>query len=302
MKNHHPLIPTNTYALKLIAALFFLVLIISPKISHAAADVEWYPIAKDVYQLRYEDYYTIFVVTNKGVVAFDPLSNSAAEHLVHAIKAVAPKKKLLAIIYSHWHTDHATGASVLQQEFGRDVAIIAHERTLARLKKRADKNIPLPTQVVGDSGGRFQYGNTEIELHYLGFGHTNTMLVTRLPKQNLIYVVDFVNHDSIAWRDMPGVPVNELIAMQKRLLNLKFEKVAFAHGRSGPGDRMTIERQINYFNNILSEVKVANKNGQSVEDTVTTVALNLPQYRGWKNYKEWFQLNVRGVYQWLKEQ
>lgn len=113
-------------------------------------DVEWYSIANNVYQLRYEHHYTMFVVTGKGVVAFDPLSDEAAEHYVHAIKTVAPGQPLLAIIYSHWHTDHATGANVLRREFGSDVPIIAHERALTHLKELGDNAIPLPTHTVSD--------------------------------------------------------------------------------------------------------------------------------------------------------
>ncbi|VAW79534.1 hypothetical protein MNBD_GAMMA13-1949 [hydrothermal vent metagenome] len=286
--------------LKQLAVLFMLLTFNSVVVN--ATPVEWYPIANDVYQLRYEHHYTIFVVTQKGVVAFDPLSDEAAEHLVHAIKSVAPGKPLAAIIYSHWHTDHATGANVLRREFGSDIPIIAHERTLERLKTLNNNDIPLPTRVVGDKGEILHYGGTDVELHYIGYGHTNTMLVTRLPKQRLIYIVDFANNDSTGWRDMPGLPLNELVAMQQRLLNLDFDKVAFGHGRTGPGDRATIKRQITYYKDLLSEVRTATKNGLSEDEVVTSVVLNLPQYRGWKNYDRWFKMNVRGVYRWVTKQ
>ncbi len=264
-------------------------------------DVEWYPIADNVYQLRYEHYYTIFVVTDKGVIAFDPLSDDAAEHYVHAIKAAAPGKPLLAIIYSHRHTDHATGANVLRREFGDDVPIIAHERTLAYLKELADEDIPLPTHTVNDKGEVLHYGDTDIELHYIGYGHTDTMLVARLPKQRMVYAVDFASRDSVGWREMPGWPLDELIAMQRRLLKLDFDKVAFGHGRAGPGDRETIKRQILYYENLLVQARAAISDGLSEDDTVIRTALNLPQYRGWGNYNKWFRLNVRGAYRWVQE-
>ncbi len=295
------------FSLKKLAALFFILLMFNATITSAAltekntVDVEWYSIADNIYQLRYEHHYTLFAVTQKGVVVFDPLSNDAAEHLVHAIKTVAPKKPLQAIIYSHWHVDHATGSKILQRKFGANVPIIAHEKTLAQLKKQDDKNIPLPTHTVSDKGEILHYGNTDIELHYMGYGHTDTMLIARFAKQRLIYVIDFANNDSTGWREMPGIPLDELIAMQQRLLNLDFDKVAFAHGRAGPGNKETIKRQIAYYKNLLTEVKAAVKEGLSVEDTVARVSHNLPQYRGWKNYKRWFQMNVRGVYRWVTE-
>ncbi|GMQ88708.1 MAG: hypothetical protein BMS9Abin09_0141 [Gammaproteobacteria bacterium] len=265
------------------------------------ADVEWYPIADNVYQMRYEHHYTMFVVTSKGVVAFDPLSNEAAEHYVHAIKAAAPGQPLRAIIYSHWHTDHATGANVLRREFGEKVPIIAHERTLARLKDLDDEDIPLPTSTVSDKGDTLHYGDTDIELRYIGYGHTDTMLVARLPKQKMVYVVDFASRDSVGWREMPGWPLDELVAMQRRLLDLDFDKVAFGHGRAGPGDRETIKRQTVYYENLLTEARSAIKDGLSEDEAVVRVATNLPQYRGWGNYGLWFRLNVRGAYRWVQE-
>ncbi len=264
-------------------------------------DVEWYSIANNVYQLRYEHHYTLFVVTDKGVVAFDPLSDDAAEHYVHAIKTVAPGQPLLAIIYSHWHTDHATGANVLRREFGSDVPIIAHERTLARLKILDDNAVPLPTLTVSDKGENLRYGDTDIELRYIGFGHTDTMLVARLPKQKMVYVVDFASRDSVGWREMPGWPLYELVAMQQRLLDLDFDKVAFGHGRAGPGDRETIKRQTVYYENLLAETRAAKKDGLSEDEAVVRAATNLPQYRGWGNYDLWFRLNVRGAYRWMQE-
>lgn len=285
----------------LILAVFVSTIAASAQEPAGDSDVEWYPIAENVYQLRYENHYTMFVVTGKGVVAFDPLSDEAAEHYVHAIKSAAPDKPLLAIIYSHWHTDHSSGANVLRREFGHDVPIIAHERTLARLKELDSEDIPLPTSTVSDAGRTLRYGDTDIELRYIGYGHTDTMLVARLPGQKLVYVVDFASRDSVGWREMPGWPLDEMIAMQQRLLELDFENVAFGHGRAGPGNRETIKRQTVYYENLLTETGAAIKDGLSEDDAVVRAAQNLPQYRGWGNYDKWFRLNVRGAYRWVQE-
>ncbi len=287
--------------LLLILATFGSAVAISAEKQESSADVEWYSIADNVYQFRYEHHYTMFVVTGKGVVAFDPLSNEAAEHYVHAIKTAAPGQPLRAIIYSHWHTDHATGANVLRREFGRKVPIIAHERTLARLKDLGNEDIPLPTRTVSDKGETLRFGDTDIELRYIGYGHTDTMLVARLPKQKMVYVVDFASRDSVGWREMPGWPLDELVAMQRRLLDLDFDKVAFGHGRAGPGDRETIKRQTVYYENLLTEARAAIKDGLSEDSAVARATNNLPQYRGWGNYDLWFRLNVRGAYRWVQE-
>jgi len=265
------------------------------------ADVEWYPIAENVYQLRYEHHYTMFVKTDKGIVAFDPISTDAAQYMVKAIRQVFPDTKLNSIIYSHRHEDHASGANILRKAFGKDVPIIAHQRTLAYFKDNLNEDIPLPTTIVDDSGKTLRLGDTDIELHYLGYGHTNTMLVARLDKQKLVYVIDFASHDSVGWRYMPNWPLDEMIAMQKRLLKLDFNKVAFGHGRAGPGDKETIKRQIKYYENLIKEAKQGIADGLSEDETVERAVKRLAQYRGWGNYDYWFRMNVRGAYRWVEE-
>ena len=73
--------------------------------------------ARNIYRFRYQAHNALFVVTEDGVVAFDPISTTAAAHYADEIKRVAPGQSLAAIVYSHHHADHVTGARVLQQAF-----------------------------------------------------------------------------------------------------------------------------------------------------------------------------------------
>ena len=49
-------------------------------------NIEWFKVADKLYQFRYKHHYTLFAITSKGVVAFDPLSDEAAEYYIKAIK------------------------------------------------------------------------------------------------------------------------------------------------------------------------------------------------------------------------
>jgi len=265
--------------------------------AEGARKTEWFKVAHNTYVFRYQFHYTMFVKTSKGVIAFDPLSNEAAEHYIKAIKLAAPGVPLHAIVYTHWHVDHATGANVLRREFGKSVPIIAHERTRLRLIKWDDDDIPLPTKTIGDEGLILEDSNNPIELRYIGYAHTDTMLIAYLPKQKLVLGIDFVNHDSMGWRDLPGVDVNELVAMQRRLLDIDFTTIAFGHGR--PGDRNVVQRQIEYYQTLLDETERGIKKGLSEDDVVAQI--KLPKYRDWGNYDSWFKMNVRGTYRWVKE-
>ena len=258
---------------------------------------EWFKVAQNVYVFRYTFYFTLFVKTDKGVVAFDPLSNEAALSYAKAIKQALPGAPLRAIVYSHWHTDHSKGAGVLRNVFGKNIPIVAHARTKKRLIKLGDKDVPIPTLTVSDEGMLIKDQVSPIELRYAGFAHTDTMLIAFLPKQKLLFAVDFVNNDSMGWRTLPGVDFNELINMQRRLLKLDFKIITFGHGR--PGDRKVVDRQIGYYSNLLIEARRAIKKGLTEDEAAKQ--LSLPQYKSWNNYDSWFKLNFRGAYRFEKQ-
>ncbi|VAW92483.1 hypothetical protein MNBD_GAMMA21-519 [hydrothermal vent metagenome] len=271
----------------------------SGRLAKPDAEYDWFEITDNIYQFRYQHHYTLFAVSSKGVIAFDPLSNEAARYYITAIKTVAPNQPLLAIIYTHWHVDHSSGAKILKQEFGDMIPIIAHERTLNRLIRWNDPEILLPTDTVSDKGVALRYGKMEIELIYLGYGHTDTMLVPRFPEQKLVFAVDFANNDAVGWRDLPGWHLGELISMQKRLNELDFDVVAFGH--SMPGDKNTIKRQSEYYQDLIMQTRFALKQGLSEDDAVVAITGNLAKYKQWKNYDNWFRLNIRGAYRWAQE-
>lgn len=269
------------------------------KTSNPDTEYDWFKIADNIYQFRYRHHYTLFAISSKGVIAFDPLSNEAARHYITAIKAVAPNKPLLAIIYTHWHVDHSSGAKILIQEFGEKIPIIAHERTLRRLKRWNDPDVLLPTETIDDNGVILRYTDLVIELNYLGYGHTNTMLVPRFPEQRLVFAVDLANNDAVGWRDLPGWYLDELIAMQGRLNQLEFDVVAFGH--SMPGDKDTIKRQSGYYQDLITQARFALKHGLSEDDAVIMIARNLSKYKHWSRYDDWFLMNIRGAYRWSQD-
>jgi len=243
-----------------------------------------------------ESYFTNFVDTSDGVVAFDPLSDSAAVVYSKVIREKAPNKPLLAIIYSHLHTDHIAGARVLRREFGAGIPIIAHERVLQFLRDRRLPFIDLPTDTVTNAGKVYRFGNRTIELRYIGDAHTASILVPTIPELRMAYVCDYANNDVVGWTDLPGINVDEMIRMQRRTAELDVDTITFCHGPPGTPD--AIRRQIDYFETVLAEADKALKKGLTEEQAVETIAL--PQYKHFANYDDWFEGNVRAMYRWVK--
>lgn len=243
-----------------------------------------------------ESYFTNFIVSSEGVIAFDPLSDSAARVYADIVKKHAPDKRLVAIIYSHLHSDHIAGARILRHFFGKDIPIIAHRRVLRFFELRKTPFIDLPTETVTDKGGVYKFGDRTIELHYVGDAHTSSILVAVIPELRMAYVCDFANNDVVGWTDLPGINIDEMIAMQRRTAELDVDTVTFCHGP--PGTLNAVNRQLEYFETVLAEAAKALRNGLTEDEAANSI--DLPQYKHFANYNDWFKGNVRAMYRWVK--
>ena len=262
----------------------------------AQADYETTRIADGVYQFRYQGHNGFFVVTDDGVVAVDPISTTAAGHYAAEIQRVAPGARLRAIVYSHDHADHATGARVLQDVFGGEVPIIAQENASAKLAG-AGPDLPAPDVTFSDRMA-LHWGGRAIELHHLGNSHSDNMLVVLLPEERIAFAVDFVSNDRVGFQELPDFHFPEFFTALERLSELEFDTIVFGHGL--PGDRASIARQQQYYAALRSAVEEAVEQGWTEDEAAARV--RLPEYASWGQYEAWFPGNVRAIYRWLASQ
>ena len=251
-------------------------------------------IADGVHQFRWQGHNAFFVVTDAGVVAVDPISLEAAATYAAEIKRVAPGKPLRAIVYSHHHSDHATGAGVLRRAFGGNAPIIAHANARARILAQPDTALPPPDSTFTDRLV-LDDANRPVELRFLGRTHSDNMIVAYLPRQKIAFAVDFVSNDRVGYRDLPDTFYPDHFETLRRLQALDFERIVFGHG--APGDKAAVDRQVRYYDDLRAAVAAAIARGASEDEAARTV--QLPQYQQWGSYAEWFPLNVRGVYRGL---
>ncbi len=242
-----------------------------------------------------ESYFTNFIVTSDGVVAFDPLSDSAAIEYAKLIKQYAPEQPLLAIIYSHLHTDHISGARVLRHYFGKNVPIIAHENVKEYFQYWQVPFVDLPTETVNDQGKTFKFGNRTVDLKYIGDAHTSSILVPVVRELKMAYVCDFANNNVVGWTDLPGIDIDEMMKMQRNAAKLDVEVVTFCHGK--PGTTASIDKQVEYFEAVMNVARKAKRQGLTENEAAASI--DLPQYHHFANYEDWFEGNVRAMYRWV---
>jgi glyoxylase-like metal-dependent hydrolase (beta-lactamase superfamily II) len=255
---------------------------------------------ENVYIFRYGGYQSMFIVTPQGVIATDPISyERPAKPYIDAIKAITDKP-IKYVIYSHHHYDHAAGGQAFK-DLG--ATFIAHRRLKERWLELKKQNallpdVVMPDQVVDDKK-TIALGGTTLELIYVGRNHSDNSLVMRLPKEKLVFVVDFAPIESIQFRNIPdNASPLEYIASLKKLASLDWERMIPGHPNAGGrlGTKKDVQDDIAYMEDLSAEVKKAADAGKCIDTAMKEV--KLPKYEKWANYENGLAANVERFCYW----
>jgi glyoxylase-like metal-dependent hydrolase (beta-lactamase superfamily II) len=216
----------------------------------------------NVYIFRAQNHQAMFVVTSAGVIATDPIGyvrREAPTTYLEEIRKVT-KQPVKYVIYSHHHYDHIAGGKPFKDAGAK---FIAHRKAKERLAALQDPNTVLPDETVNDKR-TIKLGNTTVELHYLGLNHSDSSLVMRLPKQKIIFAVDFIPVGSLPGRGMIDSYPIEWEGSLKRVLAMDWERLIPGH--PGPGGRLGTKDDVKSVLTLLqdasAEVKEAARAGK----------------------------------------
>jgi glyoxylase-like metal-dependent hydrolase (beta-lactamase superfamily II) len=136
------------------------------------------------------------------------------------------------VIYSHHHYDHIAGGKPFKDA---GATFIAHRNAQAHLSRLKDPDVVLPDRVV-DERSTIELGGTRLDLLYVGRNHSDNSLVMYLPKEKIIFAVDFLWLGTIAFRDLPDGFIPDWFDSLDRVLALDWERMIPGH--PGPGGRL----------------------------------------------------------------
>jgi glyoxylase-like metal-dependent hydrolase (beta-lactamase superfamily II) len=245
----------------------------------------------NVYIFRYGNHQAMFVVTKAGVIATDPISYGrpqAAKTYVEEIQKIT-KAPIKYLIYSHHHYDHIAGGKPFKEAGAK---IVAHRRAKERLVALKGLDVVIPDEVV-DGKRIISLGGTTLELHFTGRNHSDSSLVMLLPKEKIIFAVDFNSLGAVPSRLAinDSYPI-EWEASLKRTLALKWDRMIPGH--PGPGGRLgtraDMEQQLAFLTDLSAEVKKASDAGKCFSPADTE--LKLPKYTTLLNYEQNLSWNV----------
>lgn len=190
----------------------------------------------NVYVFRNQNHMAMFVVTPAGVIATDPIAYGkpdGGQQYLNEIRKVT-SQPIKYVIYSHHHYDHIAGGKAFKDVGAR---FIAHRRATERLKALGDPNTVLPDESVSDRGRTLTLGGTRLELSYIGETHSDSMLLMRLPKEKILFAVDWISAGTFPGRGMTDSQPLKWIDGLKRVKQMDFDR--FIPGHPGNGGRIT---------------------------------------------------------------
>jgi glyoxylase-like metal-dependent hydrolase (beta-lactamase superfamily II) len=250
-------------------------------------------VTDNVYIFRYVGHQSMFIVTPAGVIATDPISlRRPAKPYIDAIQAIT-KAPIKYVIYSHSHFDHTAGGQPFK-DLG--ATFVAQRNAKERIAELKPADVVVPDQVVDDKRV-IKLGGTTLELLYLGKNHSDSTLVMRLPKEKIIFTVDWIPIEGVQFRGMADTYVPDIEEGLKKVIALDWETLIPGH--PGPGGKQTGTKQnaidqLAYLQDLSAAVKQEVSQSKTYDEAVKDIAL--PKYQAWPNYKVFLPMNIERYY------
>jgi glyoxylase-like metal-dependent hydrolase (beta-lactamase superfamily II) len=250
-------------------------------------------VTDNVYIFRYGGHQSMFIVTPDGVIATDPISERRpAKPYIDAIQAVT-KAPIKYVIYSHSHYDHIAGGKPFKD---MGATFVAHKNAKARLQQLKPADVVIPDQVV-DGKRNITLGGTTLELNYVGKSHSDSMLVMRLPKEKIIFTVDWIPIQGVQFRGMSDNYLPDFEDSLKKVIAMDWNTLIPGH--PGPGGKQTgtkddARNALAYLQDLSAEVKKQVDAGKSYADAQKDI--KLPKYEKWGGYATFLPMNIERYY------
>ena len=277
------------------AAVLAAVLVAAPAAAQAPAPApyETTKIADNVYVFRAGGYQSMFVVSPEGVIVADPIGYADAKAPAAYLQEIRriTQAPIKYVIYSHHHYDHSAGGKPFKDA---GAVFVAHRNAHKRLAALASPDVVLPDMVVDDTGSSIVVGGMRVDLLYLGNNHSDNTLVMLLPRERILYAVDWLPIQAVQFRDMPDGYLPDWLAGIDRVLAMDWDRLVPGH--PGPGGRLGTKDDVRLLKDYMTDVSNAARalaaERKCLNDDAMR-AVRLPKYEGWGGYAMFLAGNVQ---------
>jgi len=232
-------------------------------------------------------YYSMFVITRRGVAVFETVNTQHSQGMLNAIQQITDKP-IRKVFHSHNHWDHSSGGKVFQ-DIGAKT--IAHQQAYEWMVKNPHPDMSIPDKFWKGPRKKINMGGTKIELHYFGMNHGLGMTVFVLPNERIAYIADLVTPNRVLFTIVPDFNIKPFVATLKEIETLNFDKAVYSHSHASPfEDKSWVTTTHEYISDIRSAIFAEFGKGTPFGQIPTTI--DLPKYNGFAMYNEWLSMNV----------
>lgn len=244
-------------------------------------------LGQGVYTFTKQGARNIFIVTDEGVIATDPVSPAIAETYMEEIRKVTDKP-VKYVVYSHQHWDHIRGAQIFKDAGAR---IVSHQKCVRYFHRDPNPDVVMPD--ITFEGPRYDLtlGGKTLELHYFGRNHGECLVVMRVPDVNAIFVVDLVTPYGVSGGSglINDFYPTDWIRSLKQIEAMDFDYMIGGHGPpKAPPWAITERRE--YLEALMAAVKVEVDKGTPTDEFYQ--AIHLPKFQHLRNYDRLMRLNA----------
>jgi hypothetical protein len=166
-----------------------------------------------------------------------------------------------------------------------------------RVISPARSSITLTMRGERDGKKNITLGGATLELNYVGKNHSDSTLVMRLPKEKIIFTVDWIPIQGIQFRGMADTYVPDVEEGLKKVIAMDWETLIPGH--PGPGGKQTGTKdnardELAYLQDLSAAVKTAVSEGKTYADAQKEI--KLPKYESWPNYNAFLSMNIERYY------
>jgi len=250
----------------------------------SAQDREITQLSDDLYHFRNQAHVALFLVTDEGVIATDPINEAAATWLQDEI-GKRFDQQVRYLVYSHSDEDHIAGGQV----FSDTAMVIAHEKAKPVIAAGDYTAVP---DIVFQERLEVTLGGQSVILHYFGKSHTDNLIVIEFPAERTIFVVDSISNNRLPYRTLNRWFMPQGIEFMKQVEQMDFD--VFVPGHGTPGTKADVTRHREYMEALYEAVRTARASGLGLEEAQQTI--RLPEFSDMGRYDEWLGENIEGMY------
>lgn len=280
------------FALAIVAVLSSTLMLFSPAQAADGIGNRVWEVAEDVY--RYgaisdpNGYYSMFIVTDEGVIAIEPINPQHSKGLLAAIKSVTDKP-VRYLLHSHNHWDHSKGGAIFREA---GATIVSHVEAYEWMVANPHPDLALPDEVWAGERRDITLGGKTVELYYLGMSHGLGMTVIILRGEKMAYIADIVTPNRVLFTIVPDFNISEWVRTLNAVEALDFETAIYSHSQSP--DPLGTKRDVVQTREFIADIQAAivAEFQKGTDFTKIPQTVKLPKYANWKMYEEWLPLNV----------